>query len=95
VVTETADTHEAGRTTAVESLSVVALGAGRLVRRWPGLLAVPVSYGIAGTVLYDSRYGYIVSAVIAFAVGFFWYASPSRRIEERWRKHADSNTSDG
>ena len=38
-----------------ESLSVVALGAGRLVQRWPGLLAVPVSYGIAAAALYGTR----------------------------------------
>jgi len=73
------------RSTAIESLSVVALGALRLVRRWPGLLAIPVSYGIAAALLYDRRYGYILSAVIAGAVGVAWYASPLRVVEARRR----------
>src|SRR5271169_960232 len=73
------------RSTASESLSVVALGALRLIQRWPGLLAIPVSYAIAASVLYDRRYGYILSAVIAGAVGVLWYASPLRVVEARRR----------
>ncbi len=73
------------RSTAVESLSVAALGAWRLVQRWPGLLAIPISYAIAAALLYDRRYGYIVSALIAGAVGVVWYASPLRVVEARRR----------
>lgn len=73
------------RSTALESLSVVALGAVRLVQRWPGLLAVPVSYGIAAGVLYGRSFGYVLSAVIAAAVGVIWYASPLRVVEARRR----------
>lgn len=73
------------RSTALESLSVVALGAVRLLQRWPGLLAVPVSYGIAAAVLYERSYAYILSAVIAAVVGVAWYASPLRRVEARRR----------
>jgi hypothetical protein len=64
---------------------MVALGAGRLVHRWPGLLAVPISYGIAAAALYQHAYAYILSAVIAGAVGVGWYASPLRQIEARRR----------
>jgi hypothetical protein len=79
------DAAGAGRSTALESLSVVALGAGRLAGRWPGLLAVPISYGVAAAVLYDHSFGYILSAVIAAAVGVIWYASPLRLLEARRR----------
>jgi hypothetical protein len=71
--------------TAAESLSVVAAGAGRLVRRWPGLMAIPVSYGIAAAALYDVSYAWILSAVIAGGVGVVWYLSPLRQIEARRR----------
>ncbi len=74
------------RSTAVESLLVVAIGAWRLVQRWPGLLAIPISYAIAATILYDRRYGYILSAVIAGAVGVAWYVSPLRVVEARRRE---------
>jgi hypothetical protein len=74
-----------GRSTARESLSLVALGAARLVQRWPGLLAVPISYGIAAAVLYGRSFGYVLSAVIAAAVGVIWYLSPLRVVEARRR----------
>jgi hypothetical protein len=74
-----------GRSAGLESLSVVALGAKRLIARWPGLASVPVSYGIAAACLYDHAYGYIISAVIAGAVGVGWYASPLRGLEARRR----------
>ena len=73
------------RSTALESLSLTAVGAGRLVRRWPGLLAIPVSYGAAAAGLYGHSYGYILSAVIAAGVGVAWYGSPLRRIEAKRR----------
>ncbi len=73
------------RSAAIESLSVTAAGAGRLVRRWPGLLAIPVSYAIAAATLYQHAYSYIVSALIAGVVGALWYASPLRRVEARRR----------
>jgi hypothetical protein len=79
------DAPSAGRSTALESLSVVAVGAGRLAGRWPGLLAVPISYGIAAAALYGRSFGYILSAVIAAAVGVIWYASPLRLLEARRR----------
>jgi len=77
--------HPGRRSTAAESLSVLALGAGRLLRSWPGMLAIPVSYGIAAAVLYSRPYGYILSALIAGAVGAGWYASPLRSVEARRR----------
>ena len=79
------DPPATGASTALGSLSVVALGAVRLVQRWPGLLAVPVSYGVAAAVLYEHSYAYILSAVIAAVVGVGWYASPLRRVEARRR----------
>ncbi len=86
------DAHAHGRSAALGSLSVVALGVARLAERWPGLLAVPVSYGIAAAALYDRSYGYILSALIAGAVGVGWYSSPLRKIEarRRARPRADS-----
>lgn len=74
-----------GRSAGLESLSVVALGATRLIARWPGLASVPVSYGIAAACLYGHSYGYIISAVIAGAVGAGWYGSPLRELEARRR----------
>ena len=49
------------------------------------MLAIPVSYGIAAAVLYSRPYGYILSALIAGAVGAGWYASPLRSVEARRR----------
>jgi hypothetical protein len=82
---QAAEGPAARRSVAAESLSVVALGAGRLVLRWPGLLAIPVSYAIAAALLYSHAYGYILSAVIAGAVGMGWYGSPLRKLEARRR----------
>jgi len=76
------------RSSAGESLVLVAVGAGRLARRWPGLLAIPISYAAAAAGLYDHSYGYIISALIAGAVGVGWYVSPLRGIEARRRAGA-------
>jgi len=87
MASEDAGPSARARSTAGESLSVAALGALRLMQRWPGLLAIPISYAIAAAILYDRRYGYILSAVIAGAVGVLWYASPLRVVEARRRSH--------
>ena len=43
------------RPAAIESLSVTAAGAERLPRRWPGLIAIPVSYAIAAATPTSTR----------------------------------------
>lgn len=57
------------------------------------MLAIPISYGIAASALYGRSYGYILSALIAGAVGVGWYASPLRSVEARRRSREGAEKS--
>jgi hypothetical protein len=74
------------REVAVESLRRVALGAGRLVWWWPGLVVVVLAYTAVAAGLFDHPYPNLWGGIAAIVVGTAWYASPLRRLEARRRE---------
>jgi hypothetical protein len=75
-------------TVAARTLRFVGRGAGTILLRWPGMLAVLVAYVAVATPTALAGVGYpqLLGAVAAGAVGVCWYASPLGRWEAR-RRH--------
>lgn len=75
-------------TVALRTVGFVGRGAGTILRRWPGMLAVLAAYIVVAipTALVGVGYPQLLGAVAAGAAGVCWYASPLGRWEAR-RRH--------
>lgn len=79
------DAERPAAAAARDSVAAIWVGAGRLVRAWPGMVVIPAAYGVLVAVLSSLEYAYLIAAVGAAAIGVAWYASPLGRLEARRR----------